>query len=518
MRITITRLFQLMVMAIGLVGATGLMTGCADDEAFSNLDECTGDDCGEPSDPDADEDGFPASEDCDDADAAVYPGAEEILDNGKNDDCDTTTPDTSEEPSAAKTCTFSHILSIGVETTKPENRVDMAPISETPSDMDLGLEGTVLSLRSDDIPSYLWAVDSEPDPAETSMVYFRITSPAGKSFSGSVADGAMTLADVEYHVALFLTQEAATSGDDPTAEDDITIDLTTATPNPTYNLTGSWSGQNLKLAGTTAFPDEIAALADQYEGATLLVSLSGTISGEDDACAGGSGGGDTDTDGDTIPDTEDNCPSVSNADQVDSDADGTGDACEGASGGDDTLALSIADPGYAARFDETGYQDNFLDLGTIQPGAIAARRFRLTNFTANPIEITNAYIDGGEKTFTLEGAVAEGDTPPVLAAGQSTDLVVQIGFEDTGTWAAISDLAYLVVETTDAANPVRYFGISAMSDPDHQALSISAFDAYATAGSDSLGYDLDRLAMMPGDTATAVARGLFFDVATGARG
>ena len=35
-----------------------------------------------------------------------------------------------------------------------------------------------------------------------------------------------------------------------------------------------------------------------------------------------------DTDGDGVPDTEDNCPSVSNPDQKDTDQNGTGDACE----------------------------------------------------------------------------------------------------------------------------------------------------------------------------------------------
>jgi cyclophilin family peptidyl-prolyl cis-trans isomerase len=36
----------------------------------------------------------------------------------------------------------------------------------------------------------------------------------------------------------------------------------------------------------------------------------------------------TDTDGDNIADADDNCPKVSNADQLDSDGDDTGDACE----------------------------------------------------------------------------------------------------------------------------------------------------------------------------------------------
>jgi YVTN family beta-propeller protein len=40
------------------------------------------------------------------------------------------------------------------------------------------------------------------------------------------------------------------------------------------------------------------------------------------------GGGVIDTDGDGIDDSEDNCPSVANADQADSDEDGIGDVCE----------------------------------------------------------------------------------------------------------------------------------------------------------------------------------------------
>jgi thrombospondin type 3 repeat protein len=44
-----------------------------------------------------------------------------------------------------------------------------------------------------------------------------------------------------------------------------------------------------------------------------------------------------DSDGDGIPDTQDNCPTVANADQRDSDGDGVGDACDQCAGTTDGL-------------------------------------------------------------------------------------------------------------------------------------------------------------------------------------
>src|SRR5438046_7364446 len=51
----------------------------------------------------------------------------------------------------------------------------------------------------------------------------------------------------------------------------------------------------------------------------------------------------TDSDGDGIADTADNCPQVANANQLDSDGDGLGDACDIASPGNPTGAPLTAD-------------------------------------------------------------------------------------------------------------------------------------------------------------------------------
>ena len=64
-----------------------LLAACADtaDDKGGGVDTVDGGLAG--SDPDADNDGFPASEDCNDGDAAVFPGAVEQC-NGIDDDCD----------------------------------------------------------------------------------------------------------------------------------------------------------------------------------------------------------------------------------------------------------------------------------------------------------------------------------------------------------------------------------------------------------------------------------------------
>ena len=50
---------------------------------------------------------------------------------------------------------------------------------------------------------------------------------------------------------------------------------------------------------------------------------------------GGGGGGPVDSDGDGVPDTQDNCPNTANADQADNDNDGQGNVCDSTPNGPD---------------------------------------------------------------------------------------------------------------------------------------------------------------------------------------
>src|SRR5688500_18091341 len=62
--------------------------GCGDKGGGSPADTAGGDTAA-----DADGDGYPAEQDCDDADASVSPGAEEVPYTGIDEDCDPATPD-----------------------------------------------------------------------------------------------------------------------------------------------------------------------------------------------------------------------------------------------------------------------------------------------------------------------------------------------------------------------------------------------------------------------------------------
>jgi hypothetical protein len=114
--------------------------------------------------------------------------------------------------------------------------------------------------------------------------------------------------------------------------------------------------------------------------------------------SGGSGGTTSptpplDTDGDGVPDSTDNCVSMSNADQADADADGHGDVC-------DTCPL-IANPGTASC------PPTLTDLST-------------------STEICEGHIDEAAGTVTLS-APAVGDTFVAVTSGDNSKVTITNG-------------------------------------------------------------------------------------------
>ena len=120
-------------------------------------------------------------------------------------------------------------------------------------------------------------------------------------------------------------------------------------------------------------------------GLTLFLSLSAL------ALAG--------TDGDGVPDGTDNCPNVANADQVDSDGDGTGDACD-LFPLDETETVDTDVDGIGNNADSDDDNDGFSDEQELADGTDPLSRFSCSSGCGPSESIFDIDADGIVSPFT----------------------------------------------------------------------------------------------------------------------
>lgn len=106
-------------------------------------------------------------------------------------------------------------------------------------------------------------------------------------------------------------------------------------------------------------------------------------------------GGSTDSDGDGIPDSSDNCPTVANPDQADSDNDGTGDACETASANPVINAVSPATvrrgtSGVALTLTGQNFEAGMTAAITPFPGGVSVQSLTVNSATSATLTVNVA--------------------------------------------------------------------------------------------------------------------------------
>ncbi len=106
----------------------------------------------------------------------------------------------------------------------------------------------------------------------------------------------------------------------------------------------------------------------------------------------------TDTDGDGVPDDEDNCPATANPDQADVDDDGTGDACDPVINvtidikpGSDPNSIKLGDRGSVpvAIFSTVKFDAASIDVSTLQLNSASVRLVGGRNLLASIEDVNN---------------------------------------------------------------------------------------------------------------------------------
>ena len=168
-----------------------------------------------------------------------------------------------------------------------------------------------------------------------------ITNPAGTVSSESFT--------ITVNTVLEITQQPSNSSINEGESFSVNVEAV-----GTGELTYQWSLEGVDIDGATsatyAVSDAVRATHNGNYRVTITDATGATVTSNIGRVEiqGGGGGGGGDSDGDGVNDSADNCPDLSNADQIDTNGDGEGDACDDDDDGDgswdDEEAVNGTDP------------------------------------------------------------------------------------------------------------------------------------------------------------------------------
>jgi len=199
----------------------------------------------------------------------------------------------------------------------------------------------------------IWYKDGEviEGQSEASLELGSVNSSTTGVYTATITNPAGTVASetftITVNTVLEITQQPSNSSIDEGESFSVTVEAV-----GTGELTYQWSLEGVDIDGATsatyAVTDAVRATHNGNYRVTITDATGATVTSNIGRVEVQAGGGTDDTDGDGVTNSADNCPDLSNLDQVDTNGDGEGDACDDDDDGDgsrdDEEAANGTDP------------------------------------------------------------------------------------------------------------------------------------------------------------------------------